>query len=245
MTSKKLLLILAAAGILAAGCKGGLKTETYTDEEEIPTLEGRADTLSVSISLEYPVKGAEEDILGAMTRNILSAAFGLEDSPVGTVEQTVTRYVEDLKDDFFTIEASEPEFWEDRVNGYFSGEWKDYRSYMVEYYTFQGGPHGEGTMAPLVLDLNSGEVVEEADFFADGYEQPVGALIRKRLPEALDGDEQLLADIYDLESVAPNGNFEVTSAGVTWYFNPYDIAPYYMGVIRVTVPWNELTDYLR
>ena len=116
---------------------------------------------------------------------------------------------------------------------------------MVEYYTFQGGPHGEGTMAPLVLDLNSGEVVEEADFFADGYERPVGALIRKRLPEALDGDEQLLADIYDLESVAPNGNFEVTSAGVTWYFNPYDIAPYYMGVIRVTVPWNELTDYLR
>ena len=41
------------------------------------------------------------------------------------------------------------------------------------------------------------------------------------------------------------GLFSVEQDGVTWYWQPYDIAPYYLGVISVTVPWTELKPYLR
>ena len=45
--------------------------------------------------------------------------------------------------------------------------------------------------------------------------------------------------------LGPNGLYELTKEGVTWYYQPYDIAPYYLGVISITVPWKELKPYIR
>ena len=54
----KRLLPLLATLALAAGCQ--LKTTTYSDEQAIPLAEGQADSLILSVSIEYPVKGAGE-----------------------------------------------------------------------------------------------------------------------------------------------------------------------------------------
>ena len=61
----------------------------------------------------------------------------------------------------------------------------------------------------------------------------------------VEGDEEALADVFGADSLAPNGLYEVTKDGVTWYYQPYDIAPYYLGVISITIPWSELKPYLR
>ena len=45
--------------------------------------------------------------------------------------------------------------------------------------------------------------------------------------------------------MGPNGVYEVTKDGVTWYYLPYDIAPFSVGVISVSVPWKELKPYVR
>ena len=244
----KRLLSLAAVLVLAAGCQ--LKTANYTDEQAIPLAEGRTDSLSLLVSLDYPVKGAPEETLGKITRGILNAAFDLEVEP-GSVEETATRYEDDLKDAYFT-ENGDPDgapggvmSWEDRINGYFSGKYKNYASYMVEYYGFRGGAHGINTMTSVVFDTKTGETVPEEVFFADGYHAPVAALIQAHLPEALENDPENLAAIFEPGLVGPNGNYEVTKDSVTWYYQPYDIAPYYLGVISVSVPWAELKPYIR
>jgi hypothetical protein len=100
-------------------------------------------------------------------------------------------------------------------------------------------------MTPLVFDRKTGDVVPEEAFFADGYREPVAALIRAHLPEALEGDEEALAAVSDPSTVGPNGVYEVTKDGVTWYYLPYDIAPFSVGVISVSVPWKELKPYVR
>ena len=43
----------------------------------------------------------------------------------------------------------------------------------------------------------------------------------------------------------PNGNFGVSEEGVTWTFNPYEIAPYALGIIDLTVSWADLKPYLK
>ena len=116
---------------------------------------------------------------------------------------------------------------------------------MVEYYTDRGGAHGMNTMTPVVFDTKTGETVPEQTFFADGYLTPVASLIQAHLPEALDNDQEALADLFEPDLVGPDGFYEVTTEGVTWYYQPYVIAPYYLGVISVTVPWAELKPYLR
>ena len=238
---------LAAAALLAGSC--GLKTVTYSDEQATPLAEGQADSLIQSVSIEYPVKGAKEEVLAKIEDGILNAAFDMEELP-GSVEETALRYEDNLKDLYFNeYEGLEGEggvrTWEDRVNGYFSGRYKNFLSYMVEFYGFRGGAHGSNTMTPLVFDKGTGDIVPEEVFFADGYIEPVAALLKAHLPEALEGDEEALADVFGADSLAPNGLYEVTKDGVTWYYQPYDIAPYYLGVISITIPWSELNPYVR
>ena len=243
---KRILPFLAVL-VLATGCQ--LKTETYSDEQAMPLAEGQTDSLIMSVSIEYPVRGAGEEILAKMEDGILNAAFDMEEI-LGNVEETATRYEDNLKDEYFNeYEGSEGESgvrsWEDHVNGYFSGRYGHFVSYMVEFYGFRGGAHGSNTMTPVVFDRKTGEIVPEEEFFADGYRDPVAALIQAHLPEALEGDAEALAAVFEPDLLAPNGLYELTKDGVTWYYQPYDIAPYYLGVISITVPWKELKPFVR
>ena len=45
--------------------------------------------------------------------------------------------------------------------------------------------------------------------------------------------------------IKPNGNFTVSEQGVTYIYNQYEIAPYSMGAIHVSVPWDEIRDLIR
>ena len=245
----KRLLSLAAILALAAGC--GLKTANYSDEQTIPLEEGRADSLILSVSIDYPVKGVGEEALTAITTGILNTAFDMEDLDPSSVEQTAIRYEDNLKDEYFNENGEQPASeagilsWEDRVNGYFSGKYKGYDSYMVEYYNFRGGPHGLNTMTPVVFERKTGRIIPEEEFFVDGYREGVAELIQAHLPEALENDEEALGALFEPALVGPNGLYEITKDGVTWYFQPYDIAPYYLGVISVSVPWKELKPFVR
>ena len=243
---KKLLTLLAVL-VLATGCQ--LKTTTYSDEQAMPLSEGQNDSLIMSVSIEYPVRGTSEEILAKFENGILSTAFDMEELP-STVEETATRYEDNLKDEYFNeYEGNESDSgvrtWEDRINGYFSGGKGRFQSYMVEFYGFRGGAHGINTMTPVVFDRKTGDIVPEEAFFADNYREPVAALIQAHLPEALEGDQEALQAVFEPDLVGPNGNYEVTKDGVTWYYQPYDIGPYYLGVISITVPWKELKPYIR
>ncbi len=243
----KRFLSFAAILILAAGCN--LRTATYSDEQATPLGEGQTDSLLQSVSIEYPVKGAKAEVLAKIEDGILNTVFDMEEIP-GTVEETALRYEDNLKDEYFNeYEGLEGGFgaktWEDHVNGYFSGRYKQFLSYMVEIYSDRGGAHGISTMTPVVFDKKTGEIVPEEAFFADGYREPVAALLQAHLPEALEGDEEALAAVSDPGLVVPNGLYEVTKDGVTWYYQPYVIAPFSVGVISISIPWNELKPYVR
>ena len=241
----KKLLAFAAVVLLMTGCQ--LKTTTYADDQAIPLEEGQTDSLIMSVSLEYPVKGAPAEVIDKISHSILTTAFDLEEEP-GTVIETARRYEDNLKDGYFNEYEDVKEIgvrsWEDRVNGYFSGKYGQFVSYMVEYYGFRGGAHGIATMTPVVFNSKTGDLVPEEEFFVEGYRNPVAGLIRNHLLDALEGDEEALATIFEPDLVGPNGNYEVTKDGVTWYYQPYDIAPYDLGVISVTVPWKELKPYV-
>ena len=41
-------------------------------------------------------------------------------------------------------------------------------------------------------------------------------------------------------SAGASDSFTVGENGITFYYQPYDVAPYVFGVIEITVPWEEL-----
>lgn len=237
---KNLVLFIAAASVFTA-C--GLRTDTFNDDTKIPLREG--DTLSVQISIEYPSGKTAAD--SVMRRNILAAAFDMEEEPT-TVEETASKYESNLEDAYFTeaqdLPAEGPFSWDDFVNGYFTDGYKKLVSYIIEYYNFRGGAHGVNTLTALVFDKKSGEIVQEKDIFVNNYSDSLSALLRKHLPEAFDGDKEEYESLFITEIVS-NGNFEPGKTGITWYYQPYEIGPYSLGVIPVSVPWSELKPLLK
>ena len=43
----------------------------------------------------------------------------------------------------------------------------------------------------------------------------------------------------------PNGNFYVSEEGITWVYNPYEIAAYASGVIELPISWETLKPFLQ
>jgi len=240
-------LALAVSFALAA-CAGGPKTDVFSEEMVIPLEEGRPDSLVVSISLEYPV--GKEPCDSLMTAGIIAAAFDLEGDP-GPVGESAARYESALAE-LYLLEGSDrlrgeaaddPVLsWEDRINGYFTARNKGFLSYMIEYYSFRGGVHGVGTMIPLVFCEETGAVVPEKEFFIDSYAEPLSALLSAQLEKTLDREA---FDALFEKNIAPNGNYEPNRDGVTWYYQPYEIGPYFLGVISVSLPWSALEGLTR
>ena len=99
-----------------------------------------------------------------------------------------------------------------------------------------------------VFDTATGAVVTEDDLFREGWEETLGGMLEDQALEdyAEEADAAgVEMDDFFFSAPYPNGNFSVGKEGITWYFNPYDIAPYALGVIDVTLSWSQLESLLK
>ena len=255
---KKAFLTIAAAALVAAGCSRLPSTENYAVTIGYPLEEGtEKPDLSIDISLDYPVKGLPDSVITKMTANILAFSLDLDAEP-SDVKTTVDSFVASLEDTYRSEniefwktdkeklsadEAAEFYSWENNTYGYFSCRWREFLTYITEFYTYSGGAHGMQGLSPMVLSVKTGDPVTEVEIFSEGYEEALTEGLRKHLkdvfPEGSDEYESLF--VKDIE---PNGCFELSKKGITYYYQPYEIGAYYLGVISVTVPWKELRDFI-
>ena len=238
---------LLSAMLVLVSC-GGFQTQTYEDDLVVPLADGAADSLFFSISLEYVTGGVDEAVLEQMNYQIVSHAFDLE-GQAAPLEETAVRYRENLIDEYLT-ENGNPSVdgvlsWEDRVNGNFTAGYKQYLNYLLTYYSFRGGAHGIQTVTQMVLDKKTGAPLSEDDLFVPAYQAPVSALIREAIRSSLEADDAELLPLVEMEQVAPNGNFSLSADGIQWLYQPYEVAPYALGIVSATVSWEQLKPYLK
>lgn len=257
---KKLFAPLAVCALILAACQTNLKTAVYTDEYVLPLHEMRQDSLAVNISVEYPV-GSDEATF-ALRKNLCDFLFDYGwDTEEGCVDSIALCYRKSVVDEYlneFLQSAADTTderimSWERSIDGRFLPDWDKYHRYEAEFYEYSAGAHGQSARVYYVFDKKDGSLVEESEFFRDGYEEPVTELIRKHLQS--DYIPQLEADGFDVEellnspvspaSACVNGVFLPGPKGVSWVFQPYEIAPYSFGIITVEVPWKELKAWVR
>lgn len=122
-------------------------------------------------------------------------------------------------------------------------------SLQKELYTYSAGAaHGLLGTSYYNIDLKTRTVLSEGDLFVDGY-QPELAKVLQRCALTTYGcktveelEEKIGAYLTDF---APNDNFTLSPEGLIYCYNPYEIAPFAAGTIRVRVPYVELTKLLR
>jgi hypothetical protein len=219
--------------------------------------------LSVDIEVEIPIAFVNKDVLKAIRSTVISNLFG-DDYIKHANDSIVQLFTSELVGEY--KENNEPLLNAlDKTNRYsFDNEHtlsgfsllsdKKIYVYGIERYVNMGGAHGLETRNYFNFDLKTGDLIKEKDLFKANYEFELAELIKKRIVEESKEykDQKNSEPIIDLEdtdywtdSIKGNGNFYITDEGINYVFNPYEIAPYYMGQTEVSLPFSRLKNILK
>lgn len=257
--SKILPTLCIAAAVIAACNEQEMKTDTCKIDITESLADGRKDSVTVSANIEFPISGLPENVIQAFDEIIVGSVFGSDYAGL-TIQKAADKWAADFVDEYkkeagdllesFASDSEKaiPEDlgslnWENKTDGYFSGSYKNVISYTTYSYVYTGGAHGSTTETSVNLDLKTGKQVTEKDFFIPGYEEDLATILRSKLRDAMPDQEAY--DALFIKDIEPNGNFKVSEQGLTYVYGQYEIGPYYLGIIKVTIPWIELGDLVR
>jgi hypothetical protein len=243
--------LLLAAALLLAACTHELQTRIIALEDSVQA-EGVDASCEISCSYEYITGGVSQEIMDKINGAIIDRHILFEEFDGSTdVEAACKTWVEEVRNSY-SVEGEdidEENAWmynfEFNRSGEFSGACRSrhLQTYTGSDYDYTGGAHGYTGIGHDVFDMTTGEIVTEENLFVEDYYGGVAELLAASL-------EVYLAEIGEDPEMMfglpePNGNFAVSEEGITWTYNPYEIAPYSMGIIDLPVSWADLKPYLK
>lgn len=107
---------------------------------------------------------------------------------------------------------------------------------------YTGGAHPMTTVRHVNVDANTGHTLRFADLFREELRDSLGAAMEPLFREArgIAADSSLTNMGFTFEDgrFHVNENAGVTTAGVRWHFDPYEIAPYAWGPTDFVAPFD-------
>ena len=254
---------LLIACLLLVGCeRNALQTTSLSSEQVCYLTDAQEDSLTVSIHIEYPTAIGKTDALNNIQRDLKHRLFGeayIDMEP----QQALDAYVAMLKTEYKINNLPLKEDWEKDnrdyeyapicceeqvLTGSVMGEVKGILSYCVERYVYTGGAHGSNFRQFVNYNLQTGEQIDEEQLFAENYQEPLTQLLLQYMVEQNDEialSQDLQEAGYNVDDIHPNDNFYLAEEGITYVFNPYDIAPYALGETEILIPWSALQNILQ
>ena len=255
---KRTLLFVAAALFALTSCTKEIKTETLKLDEEIPLHEGSENQLDLTLDIDFPVSGFSKEALEEVRKTIRVHTLGdFYAEFTGSLDELGQLWRNILTDDYVStntamleeMEMAEEDApflnWGFEYKGGFGNPYKQYVNYIIDKYEYMGGAHGMYGTYPLVFRLSDGQPVDWTELVPGISEEKMRALLLQHrmddMNDIIDEEEGINEeDIFFSETIEPSPWFSVDKEGLTFYYQPYDLAPYVFGVITVPVPWEEL-----
>ena len=159
MKMKKQMILSAVAlmsAMAAISCTGGFESEEYGFSGSIALEEGRTDTLTVDIRMEYPAKGMSAQAMESLRDIITAEAFGngyCGKAPQEAIDAYASDYISTYRDENLELaeslagENSMALSWGKYITGAFTGEMNmadgdRLMNYTITDYSYTGGAHG-------------------------------------------------------------------------------------------------------
>jgi hypothetical protein len=213
--------------------------------------------LSVDIQIELPTGFMNKQVLDSIRATIIFNLFGPE--YISRANDTIPHlFALELSKEYIAnnaplvtqLDSSSVYSFnnEHKVEGFSLLSDKYIYSYGIDRSVYMGGAHGLETRNYYNFDLKTGKVITEKDLFIPNYEAVLTDLIKKRIVEEsseIKTVEDLEESIYWTDSIKPNGNFFITDEGISYVFNPYEIAPYAFGETEVSLSYESLKTLLK
>ena len=249
--------ILLAALLLLPACTKEIRTENLKLEEEIPLHEGSANNLSLSLDIDFPVSGFStqglESARLAIRTHTIGDAYADCTGPMEELGQIWRNNVaedylltnQDMLEEMDIAEEDAPFLnWGFDYKGCFGEKYQHFVNYLIDKYEYLGGAHGMTAETPIVFDLETGDIVQYEVFTANVAPDKLKELIdTHKFDNLKDEIDEFGIDkdqIFYVETIEPSPFYTVDEKGLTFYYQPYDLAPYVFGVITIPIPWEEL-----
>lgn len=216
---------------------------------------------NLQINFTFPSRYDDKDILKKIQQQFVYSYFG--ESYEGLLpEEAVAKYTEDYLDSYKELEEDfQKELKKDHdapVGAWFSYyemssdeiayNKNDILSYTVNFDNYTGGAHGAHSFSNHVINLKTGEVIEEEDIFIENYQDDLAQILVDRIAKQnnVDNPKELEnVGFFSVEEIFPNGNFLIDDYGITYTFNEYEIAAYVVGATNVHLPYEEIQYLLK
>lgn len=124
---------------------------------------------------------------------------------------------------------------------------KHFLTFYIINYAFTGGAHGLETHEFYVVNLNNGKILTLDDIFREGYEKELTMTITQKFKNlnSLKPVQQLTEAGFFTDEVKPNDNYYLTSEGIGFFYNHYEIAPYASSPNNCFLTFNELKTMIK
>lgn len=226
----------------------------------VPLLEtSEFPSLSIKVDVECPVRAGSDDQLQSV--GYLVSSLVDEGSNLGAVGPNVREMIDLCVSNHVSEYKAEGledlENYRDDPEG--AATWLNYEysltgecvynrdsilSYRVTIFSYNGGAHGLYGSTYGVVNLIACSPIHLADFVTEESEPELTKLLKASVArefkcpnfEALKSMDIL----FKADALALTENFYVDSLGVTWHFDPYEIAPFSVGSIEACIPWDQL-----
>lgn len=268
-TVSLLVLLLAASGFFFS-CgntmnkgAGALEFDSIQVNETAHLFEDTAKpACNLVINFAYATQSSDEKLKDSLNTYFLSACFGdkyMMLTPQEAVKKYTEKYVSDYRKDLESLYKKDEQDKEDDASmeawySYYKGieshvqlYIKHLLVYRIDYNEYTGGAHGIYTSSFLNMDLRTLSPIRLDDLFVGNYNEALTDLLWNQL--MADNKVTTRQELEDLGyattgELEPTENFYLSKEGITFYYNVYDIAPYVMGPVQITLPYEMMQHLL-
>ena len=213
---------------------------------------------NLHVVFTYPITCGKASLLNDLQKIFIEKFFPPQYanlSPKEAANNFSTQYISDFQsakvnnffDDDYMLEDENDFIYELDLENEILFSKDNFISFVVKNTNYEGGAHGSNTIYGYVIDLETGKTLTDEDLMGDNYKKNIASLLVQKI-----ATEKGVKDISQLESIGynaiedivPNENFTIDDKGITYYFNEYEIAAYFVGTTEVFIPYDELKAYI-
>jgi len=195
----------------------------------------------IELGLEYPINSSYSDginkIKETLLKELLSEKYA-QQNPQNAIQTFANSFIEGdatVTDSLTTEEGTDCyTITESRsitaIYNHFGTACFDYSTYE-----YAGGAHGVGNSSYLIYDIKTGNEITFKDIFNTDKEKELLAMLTLKIR----GEDNISDEVTHTE------NIYITSAGIGFYYNVYEIGSYAEGPTDIILTYNELKPFLK
>lgn len=221
--------------------------------------EGCNDSICTYATIKYPnfLSGTKAEVLSIINKTILdSLTYSIiSNSKPNSLQEIIDQFIQAYSDVIKDFEVSEKE------DAAYINVWEMERKISVDYnkqgllclnlidYEFTGGAHGLTTFNFINFSSQNGDLLLVKNVFKNEALTEMNKLAddKFRTANGMEPNQSYIENGFFIKTktLELNNNFAISDTGITFVFNPYEIAPYSEGHILIHFTFDEVENFIQ